>query len=109
VAGFLLVATLHVINPDALIARTNLERARTGHPFDADYVSSLSADAVPEILAGLQNLNRVDRRKLAQKTLETWAPGDKPDWRSWTLSNTQARNAIAEHVLELRADCAKTP
>ncbi len=28
VAGFLLIATLHVVNPDALIARTNMARAR---------------------------------------------------------------------------------
>jgi hypothetical protein len=109
VAGFLLVATLHAINPDALIARTNIERARSGLPFDAHYVSSLSADAVPEILAGLQSLNPVDRRKLAKAILENWAPGGNPDWRSWNLSGAQARQAIAEHEAELRADCAKIP
>ena len=66
VAGFLLVATLHVINPDALIARTNLARARAGHIFDARYAARLSADAVPELVAGLPDLNPQDRCTLAR-------------------------------------------
>ena len=33
VAGFLLVIVLSALNPDALIARTNLARAKTGRPF----------------------------------------------------------------------------
>lgn len=52
VAGFLLIAVLHLLNPDALIARTNLARARAGRIFDARYASNLSADAVPELAAG---------------------------------------------------------
>jgi hypothetical protein len=108
VAGFLLVATLHVINPDALIARTNLERARTGHIFDAGYVTSLSADAVPEIVVGLPALKPVDRRMLAKALLDRWSPSEPPDWRSWTISGAHARHAVAANASVLRDDSAKT-
>jgi hypothetical protein len=108
VAGFLLVATLHVINPDALIARTNLERARTGHIFDAGYVASLSADAVPEIVAGLPTLNPVDRCKLSKALLNDWASPERPDWRSWTISGALARHAVSLNASALREASVKT-
>jgi hypothetical protein len=108
VAGFLLVATLQVLNPDALIARTNMARSRAGHTFDASYLSELSADAVPEIVAGLSTMNPVDRRKLAKAILERWTPPEKPDWRSWTLSRARAWQAISANMPTLRAACAET-
>jgi hypothetical protein len=104
-AGFLLVATLHVINPDALIARTNLERARAGHIFDAGYVASLSADAVPEIVAGLPALNTAVRRKLSKLLLDRWSHTENPDWRSWTISTAQARQAVRANMPTLSAAC----
>ena len=108
VAGFLLIATLHVINPDALIARTNMARARAGHKFDARYVASLSADAVPELVAGLPYLAPQDRRTLAKITLDRWSPPENPDWRSWAVSRSQAWQAIRENASDLHAACAET-
>jgi hypothetical protein len=108
VAGYLLVATLQVINPDALIARTNLERARTGHIFDAGYVASLSADAVPEIVAGLPTLNPVDRCKLSKALLYDWTSPERPDWRSWTISGVLARHAVSLNASALREATVKT-
>jgi hypothetical protein len=50
--GFLVA--LNVLNPDAFIARGNLERFATGAALDTAYmVSSLSEDAVPELAAYL--------------------------------------------------------
>ena len=43
-AGFAAVLTLNAINPDAVIARTNVERARHGEELDAYYLTTLSAD-----------------------------------------------------------------
>ena len=104
-AGFLLVGALHLLNPDALIARTNLERACAGHVFDARYVASLSADAVPQIVAGLPNLNPVDRRMLSKALVDRWLTSETSDWRSWTLSSAQARQAISRIESALRAAC----
>jgi len=108
VAGFLLIAVLHALDPDALIARTNLARAQAGHIFDARYAASLSADAVPDLVAGLPSLNPQDRCTLAGRLLARWAPPENPDWRSWTISRSRAWQAIRANAPALRAACAKT-
>ncbi|MAU01279.1 MAG: hypothetical protein CL608_29410 [Anaerolineaceae bacterium] len=51
VMGF--VATLNLINPDAFIARQNLDRYEQTGDLDAAYLASLSNDAVPELVRGL--------------------------------------------------------
>jgi hypothetical protein len=108
VAGFLLVASLQALNPDALIARTNLARARSGHIFDARYAGRLSADAVPELAAGLSALNRQDRCTLTKALLERWSHPEHPDWRSWTLSRSRAWKSVSANAASLRAACAET-
>lgn len=105
VAGFLLIATLHVINPDALIARTNLARGRAGCIFDARYAANLSADAVPELVAGLPDLAPQDRCTLASRLLGRWAPPESTDWRSWNYARAQARDAIHASLPTLRTAC----
>jgi hypothetical protein len=109
VAGFLLIAALHAVDPDALIARTNLARARAGRIFDARYASRLSADAVPELVAGLPSLNPADRCTLASGLVKRWSHPDNPDWRSWTFSRSQAWQAVSSNIMALRAPCAETP
>jgi hypothetical protein len=108
VAGFLLIAALHALDPDALIARTNLARAQAGHIFDARYAARLSADAVPDLVSGLPNLNPQDRCTLAARLLERWSPPENPDWRSWTYSRSRAWQAISANGPALRAACAET-
>jgi hypothetical protein len=51
VMGF--VATLNLINPDAFIARQNLDRYVQTGDLDAAYLASLSDDAVPQLMRGL--------------------------------------------------------
>ena len=53
VAGYMLVVVLHVMNPNALIAKVNTARALSGQRFDARYAASLGADAVPSLVAAL--------------------------------------------------------
>jgi len=108
VAGFLLIAALHALNPDALIARTNLARARAGQIFDARYASRLSADAVPQLAAGLPALNPQDRCTLASELLKRWSPPENADWRSWNISRAQAWQAISANESALRAACAES-
>jgi hypothetical protein len=88
------VLALDAINPDALIARTNAARDR---PFDGSYASSLSADAVPTLLAVLPQLDPPVRRYVAATLLETWSPPDERDWRSWNLGRTRAWEAVDEN------------
>lgn len=47
------VATLNLVNPDAFIAQQNLDRYVITGDLDAAYLVSLSDDAVPQLLRGL--------------------------------------------------------
>jgi len=96
VAGFVMIGALHALNPDALIVRVNAERASAGRGFDVNYATSLSADAVPALVAALPTLNEVDRRAVMDR-LRRWPlsePSEPGGWRAWNWSRAQARNAV---------------
>jgi hypothetical protein len=93
-AGLLGIAALLALNPDAWIARQNLERMREGRQFDAAYLTELSADAAPVLAAALPELSPEDRGVL-EKRLQRWAPADSDDWRAWSWSRARAREAVS--------------
>jgi hypothetical protein len=101
IAGFLIVATLHVINPDALIVRVNVAHARAGRSFDATYAASLSADAVPALMQSLPVLNAEDQRIIAFRVASRWLPREPTDWRTWNWSRSQSRRIVREKIEEL--------
>lgn len=95
-AGFAVLAGLNAVNPDALVARVNLERvAVAGQEIDAVYLAKLSTDAAPAIAAryaGLPQAARCAFRSvLAERTL---APVG--DWRSWNLSRSRGLPLLRE-------------
>lgn len=113
IAGYLLIAALQVLNPDALIARTNTARALEGRKFDAGYAGWLSADAVPTLVHALPHLGASalssdDRCKLSTRILNHWTTPGENDWRTWSLARTQAKQVVREHESELRAMACPT-
>jgi len=112
VTGLALAAVLNVVNPDAWIARTNLARAAAGvgQALDARYLGgSLSADAVPTLLAGLDRLPdpaRADLRcQLHGKYQLLEAQARRLTWRGANLGTTVARRALAAADAGLAAAC----
>lgn len=97
---------LAVVNPDARIVETNVERARHGAEFDASYVRALSADAVPALVAALPTLPEPGRCSTAYWLVTRWgseARARRPgDWRSWNYSRTNAQRLVREHEPLLR-------
>jgi hypothetical protein len=75
--------------------------ARLSRPFDACYASSLSADAVPAVLAVLPALDH-ERQGIAQGLLRRWSPRDE-DRRTWSFGRARAREMVAAREAELRA------
>jgi hypothetical protein len=67
VAGFAAILLINAMNPDALIAKTNIDRLQQGKRFDPYYLTTLSADAVPTIVQFLPEI------------------GQKPVWQDYTL------------------------
>jgi hypothetical protein len=106
VQGFAVLAGLHLLNPDAFIVRTNLARSPVHRPFDAKYAASLSADAVPVLLAALPRLDAREQCRAADRLLRRWLPDTGGDWRTWNLARARARRAVRQHEARLRASIA---
>ena len=95
IAGVASIAALHGLNPHALIARVNLDRAAAGKQYDGKYLGTLSADAVPVILARLDQLPEAERCRATGMLKERWS-GERPGgWRTWNLSDWRARRLVA--------------
>lgn len=103
---FLLVA--NVLNPDAFIARQNIDRYRQTGKIDLYHLGNLSADAVPQI-ATLLNDRDPDMRKAAATVL--YQLGNQIEsrdngWQSTHLSRHRAQQIFESHktMLEQQKD-----
>ncbi|MCA9942753.1 MAG: DUF4173 domain-containing protein, partial [Anaerolineales bacterium] len=77
VMGF--VATLNFINPDAFIARQNLNRYEQTGDLDAAYLASLSTDAVPQLVHGLSLTVGDAETQLTPICARAWMLDDEAD------------------------------
>jgi hypothetical protein len=99
-AGFAAIFAINAMNPDALIASTNIDRMEDGKRFDAYYLTTLSADAVPVLVEALPEIG--DRRMwngytVEQAVVDRWDSG-QADWRTWNLGRSRARQLVRSHV-----------
>ncbi|HEX7154156.1 MAG TPA: DUF4173 domain-containing protein [Thermoanaerobaculia bacterium] len=100
--GFVALMTLHAINPDALIVRTNRARASAGvRPFDVGYHGRLSADARLALLERGTPLP-----PCAAKLLLRTQPTTPPRWRTWNVARSKAWHRVEERRWELTRDAA---
>ena len=105
-SGLVTVMLLFVMNPAAIIARTNvmrMESAEASVRFDVAYATSLSADAVPVLIAALPALPRDVQCPLARHMLRHWSPDSERSLRSWSWSASRASDAVREHEARLRS------
>jgi hypothetical protein len=105
-SGLATVALLFLINPDAVIARTNVARMASADApvrFDVAYATSLSADAVPMLIDALPALPRDVQCPLARHMLRRWPPDRDRSIRSWNWSAARAGDAVREHEAQLRS------
>jgi hypothetical protein len=94
-AGFTVLLSLHVINPEALIVQVNTARGVAGRPMDVKYLSTLSADAVPALIDAIPAMKHVDRCLAAGELLYRQNHEGAPDWRSWNWSRSGAGRRLA--------------
>jgi hypothetical protein len=88
VSGFAAIFALNALNPDALIARTNLERPN----LDVPYLTRLSDDATPALVDALPSLDPELRAQL-ESELASRRDADR-DWRTWNWSRSRAQAAL---------------
>jgi hypothetical protein len=93
--AFAAVFALHLVNPDAWMVRTNVAHAaRSARPFDTQYATSLSADALPTLLAALPGLPAETQAELRLRLTQRWNSQGKPDWRSWNWSRARGADSL---------------
>ncbi len=78
---------MNLLNPDAFIARQNLDRLHQTGKLDAAYMSELSEDALPQIKTAINLTTGDTHRQLVDALKKRSVP---LDWRSWNLSRNQA-------------------
>lgn len=117
VSAYAAVAVLFLWNPDARIVGANIALAHVsrsdaapgspdalpGRRFDADYAASLSADAVPALVAALPRLSPADRQALAVRLLRRTPAPLPADWRAWCWSRRAAAQSLARSHASLAA------
>ena len=92
-----LFLALAVVNPDAWIARHNIERYETTGKVDWYYLSGLSADAVPTLAA-------LPPQDAACALPDSPAYDDA--WTAWNLGRSRADSARRDLVLPTDVDCS---
>jgi hypothetical protein len=83
---------LAAANPDGRIADRNIDRYRQTHRIDIDYLSGLSADAVPALM-GLPE----PERDCALGAINRELTDDADDWRGFSYGRAHARELLSAH------------
>jgi hypothetical protein len=107
-AGLSLIGLLYIVNPDALIIRTNLARMDAGRPFDPQYAAGLSADSVPYLLEALPRMTEASRAVVAGSLLRRWG-SERTEWRSSSWGREVAIRLVQQrrHELAAMTECLK--
>ncbi|HYV33559.1 MAG TPA: DUF4173 domain-containing protein [Candidatus Limnocylindria bacterium] len=104
--GFVLIIGFfvfwNILNPDAFIARKNIQQFAANNQLDTVYLSSLSTDAVPEIVKLLDmqgNTNKLGE-DLAVTAVNILKSNVKysPPWQSWNWSRSNATKIISQKL-----------
>jgi hypothetical protein len=122
-SGYAVLLALHLLNPDALVARTNLARGETARAgtagADPRYLASLGGDAVPVLVSALLSTppgGDADaagaRCAAAASVLDRWT-GERGaqktgSWTQWNLARNRAVTAVRANEGALQGiACAK--
>jgi hypothetical protein len=93
VTGVVALLGLAALNPDALIARQNLERSTTTAGIDWHYLRNLSADAVPAFEDAGQGAINCGMPRY-------WSQDD--DWLAWNLGRSRASSIVDDGTETMR-------
>src|SRR5918997_1955639 len=100
IAGFAAIFAINAMNPDALVASTNIDRMEEGKRFDAYYLTTLSADAVPVLVESLPEIGdtRLWKNYTVEEAVVDRLYPKEQDWRTWNLSRSRARQSVKSYL-----------
>ena len=98
------IAVINFLNPDAFIARRNIERFATTGKLDIYYLSRLSSDAIPDTIKVLNISNEDLRKGFARELYLRAHNGDSlyfSKWQSLNISRMRADKVLNSKMHEL--------
>ena len=100
----LFLAVVNFLNPDAFIARRNIERFTTTGKLDIYYLNRLSDDAIPDTIKVLNISNEDLRKSFARELYRRAQNSDSPyfsEWQSLNISRMGADKILNSKIREL--------
>jgi len=100
----LFLAVMNFLNPDAFIARRNIERFATTGKLDVYYLGRLSDDAIPDTIKVLNISNEDMRNSFARELYWRAQNSDSPyfsKWQSLNMSRMRAEKILNSKIREL--------
>lgn len=106
IASLSFIAVINLINPDAFVARQNIERFRDTGKLDVAYLGSLSADATPALSELLADKNKRVQQSVAAELYAQQQAADETDqsWLAFHLSQHRAQQIRQRHQAQLEAN-----
>ena len=96
---------LNVAGPEVAITRVNAWRAERGRSFDAAYLATLGAGAVPAALGALPGLPASLRCDVAKRLDERWSAAATGAQSTWTIERWRATGPLLTRLRQ-EADAA---
>jgi hypothetical protein len=95
-SAIVILGATNLMNPDAFIARTNVDLLRQGREFDARYNANLSDDAIPTLFAAMPDMTPRDQCRLKLGVINAhFAHLDEgDDLRSWNMARRTAADLL---------------
>jgi len=93
--GLALLLGLNVANPEAFVARTNLQRQAVLEPDTRYLTTDLSDDAVPAIVEQLPRLDDEHRQDVLDRLCAVTPEAHYTGWAAWNLSTATAADSRA--------------
>ncbi len=87
IAAIIFLGSMNLLNPDAFIARQNLDRFQQTGKLDGAYIGRLSEDALPEVKTAISVTTGDTKQQLVDSLRLRAEPSD---WQSWNLARSQA-------------------
>ncbi len=101
IAAIASLALLNLLNPDAFIARQNIDRFASTGKLDAPYIGRLSSDAYPETVKALripnQDLAATVAQELYWQKIRDDASPAYTGWQSWNLSRQNGQKILQDN------------
>ena len=97
-SAIVVLAATNLMNPDAFIARANVELMQHGREFDVRYNTDLSADAIPTLLYAIPNMSAENQCHVRWSLHSHYNElGKTSDLRSLNFSRRRAFFALREN------------